>query len=143
MAGLRLVRQNLRYVYRQLSLGGDADLDILCHTEPYGDGIAYYIRPPLKVWKCVSELSGGERTIASLSLVLALQRFGKSPLIVVDEVDAALDCRNVSILSRYFGDQKRSCQFVVVTLRVYMYSLADRLFGVCKVGSGATLSLFF
>lgn len=95
------VRFLLRFVYRQLSLGGDADIDILDHNDPYYGGVAFYVRPPLKAWKCVTDLSGGERTISSLALVLALHRYRQSPLYVFDEVDAALDCRNVTVLARY------------------------------------------
>lgn len=139
--GLHVLRLTLRLVYRQLSLGGDAELECVGCSGSYCDGVAFYVRPPMKVWKCVTELSGGERTMASLALVLSLQRFRLSPLIIVDEVDAALDCRNVSVLGRYFVQVSRSSQFLVVTLRVYMYSLADRMFGILKIFGGSVLAL--
>ncbi|VVD06021.1 unnamed protein product [Leptidea sinapis] len=57
------------------------------------------VRPPSKSWKNISNLSGGEKTLASLALVFALHYYKPTPLYVMDEIDAALDFKNISILS--------------------------------------------
>ena len=53
-------------------------------------GIVFSVRPPRKSWKNISNLSGGEKTLSSLSLVFALHHFKPTPLYVMDEIDAAL-----------------------------------------------------
>lgn len=59
------------------------------------------VRPPKKSWKNISNLSGGEKTLSSLALVFALHHFKPTPLYVMDEIDAALDFKNVSIVANY------------------------------------------
>ena len=59
------------------------------------------MRPPKKSWKNISNLSGGEKTLSSLALVFALHHYKPTPLYVMDEIDAALDFKNVSIVANY------------------------------------------
>jgi structural maintenance of chromosome 4 len=61
-------------------------------------GIVFSVRPPRKSWKNISNLSGGEKTLSSLSLVFALHHFKPTPLYVMDEIDAALGEANQCIL---------------------------------------------
>lgn len=63
--------------------------------------LAFSVRPPKKSWKQITNLSGGEKTLASLALVFGLHHYRPTPLYVMDEIDAALDFRNVSIISNY------------------------------------------
>ena len=64
--------------------------------------VAFYsVRPPKKSWKNISNLSGGEKTLSSLALVFALHYYKPTPLYVMDEIDAALDFKNVSIVGNY------------------------------------------
>jgi len=69
--------------------------------DPFSEGINFTVRPPKKSWKQISNLSGGERTLSSLSLIFALHHYKPSPLYVLDEIDAALDFKNVSIIANY------------------------------------------
>lgn len=59
------------------------------------------VRPPKKSWKKIFNLSGGEKTLSSLALVFALHHFKPTPLYFMDEIDAALDFKNVSIVACY------------------------------------------
>ena len=59
------------------------------------------VRPFKKSWKNISNLSGGEKTLSSLALVFALHHYKPTPLYVMDEIDAALDFKNVSIVANY------------------------------------------
>mmetsp|Transcript_42355 Transcript_42355/g.107093 ORF Transcript_42355/g.107093 Transcript_42355/m.107093 type:complete len:93 (+) Transcript_42355:544-822(+) len=86
-------------------------------------------RPPRKSWKNISNLSGGEKTLSSLSLVFALHYFRPTPLYFMDEIDAALDFKNVSIVAHYIKERTRNAQFVIISLRNNMFELADRLVG--------------
>lgn len=59
------------------------------------------VRPPKKSWKKIFNLSGGEKTLSSLALVFALHHYKPTPLYFMDEIDAALDFKNVSIVAFY------------------------------------------
>ena len=61
----------------------------------------FSVRPRNKSWKNISNLSGGEKTLSSLALVFALHHYKPTPLYVMDEIDAALDFKNVSIVANY------------------------------------------
>ena len=95
----------------------------------------------------MSKLSGGEKTLSSLSLIFALHIFKPSPLYCMDEIDAALDYKNVAIVGKYIkegvcnkstggagnGLQKaRNSQFIIISLRNNMFELADKLVGIYK-----------
>lgn len=84
-----------------ITIGGDAELGLCDALDPFTEGVEFAVRPPKKSWKQIQNLSGGEKTLASLSLVFALHHYKPTPLYVMDEIDAALDFRNVSILAHY------------------------------------------
>ncbi|KAK2144822.1 hypothetical protein LSH36_727g01027 [Paralvinella palmiformis] len=90
------------------------------------------VRPPKKSWKNISNLSGGEKTLSSLALVFALHHYKPTPLYVMDEIDAALDFKNVSIVANYIKERTKNAQFIIISLRNNMFELADRLIGIYK-----------
>jgi structural maintenance of chromosome 4 len=115
-----------------ITLGGDAELELVDSLDPFSEGIVFSVRPPKKSWKNISNLSGGEKTLSSLSLVFALHHYKPTPLYVMDEIDAALDFKNVSIVGHYIKERTRDAQFVIISLRNNMFELADRLVGIYK-----------
>ena len=133
--GFFTIKMKLKEMYRMLTLGGDAELEQVDSLDPFSEGILYSVRPPRKSWKCISNLSGGEKTLCSLALVFALHHFRPTPLYVMDEIDAALDFKNVSIIANYIKDRTKDAQFVVISLRNNMFELADRLVGIYKTNN--------
>ena len=134
MAGFTTIASKLKEMYQMLTLGGDAELELVDTVDPFAEGISFSVRPPKKSWKNISNLSGGEKTLSSLALVFALHYFRPTPIYVMDEIDAALDFRNVSIVANYIKERTRdSAQFIIVSLRNNMFELADRLVGIYKV----------
>lgn len=101
MSGFTQIRLKLKEIYRTVTLEGDAELELVDSLDPFTEGIVLSVRPPKKSWKNVSNLSGGEKTLSSLSLVFALHEFRATPIYVMDEIDAALDFKNVSIIAHY------------------------------------------
>lgn len=81
-----------------ITMGGNAELELVDSLDPFSEGILFSVMPPKKSWKNISNLSGGEKTLSSLALVFALHHYKPTPLYVMDEIDAALDFRNVSPL---------------------------------------------
>ncbi|CCW62947.1 unnamed protein product [Phytomonas sp. EM1] len=126
------IRKKLKEVYQYLTHGGDADMELMDVNDPFA-GILFVVRPPKKSWKQISNLSGGEKTLSSLALIFALHHIKPTPIYVMDEIDAALDFRNVSIVSNYVLRQATDAQFIIISLRNNMFEMAHQLVGVCKV----------
>jgi len=132
MAGFNTISLRLKEMYQMITLGGDAELELVDSLDPFSEGLVFSVRPPKKSWKNIANLSGGEKTLSSLALVFALHHFKPTPLYVMDEIDAALDFKNVSIVAHYIKERTRDAQFVIISLRNNMFELADRLVGIYK-----------
>jgi len=132
MAGFQVISMRLKEMYQMITLGGNAELELVDSLDPFSEGIIFSVMPPKKSWKNISNLSGGEKTLSSLALVFALHHYKPTPLYVMDEIDAALDFRNVSIVANYIKERTRNAQFVIISLRNNMFELADRLVGIYK-----------
>ncbi|OQR70222.1 structural maintenance of chromosomes protein 4-like [Tropilaelaps mercedesae] len=132
LTGFRIITQKVKEMYRTITLGGDADLELVDSLDPFSEGIAFSVRPPRKTWKNISNLSGGEKTLSSLSLVFALHYYKPAPFYVMDEIDAALDHKNVSIIANYINERTQNTQFIIISLREEMFSLARKLTGIYK-----------
>lgn len=131
IAAFTLINTYLRDIYKTLTLGGDAQLEFINQFDPF-DGVLFSVMPPRKSWKQICNLSGGEKTLSSLSLIFALHCYKPTPLYVMDEIDAALDFRNVSIIAKYIKRRTKNAQFIVISLRNNTFELADRLIGIYK-----------
>lgn len=132
MSGFGCITLKLKEMYQMITLGGDAELELVDSLDPFSEGIVFSVRPPKKSWKNISNLSGGEKTLSSLALVFALHHYKPTPLYVMDEIDAALDFKNVSIVANYIKERTKNAQFVIISLRNNMFELADRLVGIYK-----------
>jgi len=132
MEGFAIITGKLKEMYQMITLGGDAELELVDSLDPFAEGIVFSVRPPKKSWKNISNLSGGEKTLSSLALVFALHYYKPTPLYVMDEIDAALDFKNVSIVANYIKERTRNAQFIIISLRSNMFELADRLVGIYK-----------
>lgn len=132
MRGFSIITLKLKELYQMITLGGDAELELVDSLDPFSEGIVFSVRPPKKSWKNISNLSGGEKTLSSLALVFALHHFKPTPLYFLDEIDAALDFKNVSIVANYVKERTKDAQFIIISLRNNMFELADRLVGIYK-----------
>lgn len=162
MRGFHIITKKLKEMYQMITLGGDAELELVDSMDPFNEGIVFSVRPPKKSWKMISNLSGGEKTLSSLALVFALHYYKPSPLYVMDEIDAALDFKNVSIVAHYIKvngemggapagegesmgriiylffssslqERTKNAQFIIISLRSNMFELSDYLVGIYKV----------
>ncbi len=135
MSGFNVISLRLKEMYQMITLGGDAELELVDSLDPFAEGIVFSVRPPKKSWKNIANLSGGEKTLSSLALVFALHHYKPTPLYVMDEIDAALDFKNVSIVGHYIKERTKNAQFVIISLRNNMFELADRLVGIYKTNN--------
>jgi structural maintenance of chromosome 4 len=132
MEGFKLISKNLKEIYKSLTYGGNAELELVDYLDPFSEGVVLAVMPPKKCWKNVNNLSGGEKTLSSLSLIFALHKYKPSPFYVMDEIDAALDYRNVSIISNYIKEMTRNSQFIVISLRSDMFEMSKSILGIYK-----------
>lgn len=108
-------------------------LDIEDSDEPYLDGIKYHAMPPLKRFRDMEHLSGGEKTMAALALLFAIHSYQPSPFFVLDEVDAALDNTNVARIANYIHDHAApGMQFIVISLKNGLFQNSEALVGVYR-----------
>lgn len=94
MEGFTLITTKLKEMYQMITLGGDAELELVDTLDPFTEGVVFSVRPPKKSWKNISNLSGGEKTLSSLALVFALHQYKPTPIYVMDEVCDDVCCRH-------------------------------------------------
>lgn len=146
------IQEQIAHVYKELTrsehfpLGGQAYLDIEVDSDtPYLSGIKYHAIPPLKRFRDMEHLSGGEKTMAALALLFAIHSYHPSPFFVLDEVDAALDNANVEKIKKYIREHAGpGMQFVVISLKTGLFQDSESLIGVYRdqeVNSSRTLTL--
>ena len=128
-------------VYKSLTrstnspIGGQAYLGAIGADEeaPFLGGLKYHAMPPLKRFRDMDALSGGEKTIAALALLFAIHSFAPSPFFVLDEVDAALDNANVAKVAKYIREHaKPGMQFIVISLKQGLFQESECLVGVLR-----------
>lgn len=111
----------------------DSYLDMEDGDEPYLDGIKYHAMPPLKRFRDMEHLSGGEKTMAALALLFAVHSYQPSPFFVLDEVDAALDNTNVAKIANYIRDHAGpGMQFIVISLKTGLFQGSEALVGIYR-----------
>lgn len=138
-------------VYKELTkgksapMGGVAYLSLEDSEEPYTAGIKYHAMPPMKRFRDMEQLSGGEKTMAALALLFAIHSYQPAPFFVLDEVDAALDNTNVAKIANYIRSHASDAfQFIVISLKGSLYERGHSLVGIYRdqdINSSRTLTL--
>ena len=129
------LKDNLKELYTKLTTkdnnpGGNAYLYCSNEDEPYKGSVVYLPTPPGKrVIYDIEQLSGGEKTIAIVSLLSSLQNITSCPLLILDEVDAYLDQKHELMLEKLFNEKKNEYQIVIVTHKLNIYRSAESLLG--------------
>jgi len=134
MEAFNKVCENFSSVFEKLTGGGDGRLELQRPEDPFSAGVDLYVQLPGKPMRLVSGASGGERSVAAIAYLLAVQRFLKAPFYLFDEIDAHLDDLNVGRLADVLGENALESQFIVVTLKDVMVHNADRIYGVFSQG---------
>lgn len=145
------VANNIARIYKEMTktaknfyYGGNALLYVDNTEEPYNGGVIYSPTPPCK--RCMYEmdqLSGGEKTIAALSLLFAIHSAMPSPFYIMDEVDAFLDWENCQLLLNYLqkvADEQSQC--IIITHKEEFFSNADNLIGTTYIPNESTSKSF-
>jgi chromosome segregation protein len=135
---IETVRGHFRELFERVFGGGQADLVLEPGVDLLETAVEIVARPPGKEPRSISLLSGGEKTMTCVALLLAIFRSRPSPFCVLDEVDAALDEANVDRFVTVLRDFLSSTQFIVVTHSKKTMATATTLYGVTMEESGVS-----
>ncbi len=142
MAAFNEVCENFSHLFSRVTGGGDGRLELQKPEDPFSSGVDVYLQFPGKPMRLGSGASGGERSVAAIAYLLAIQKFLKAPFYLFDEIDAHLDDHNTSRLAEVLKDNSNEAQFLVVSLKDVMVHKADRIYGVfAQGGRSRVLSL--
>ncbi|MCX5046167.1 chromosome segregation protein SMC [Aldersonia sp. NBC_00410] len=125
-------------VFEKLFPGGEGRLVLTDPSDMLTTGIEVEARPPGKKIKRLSLLSGGEKSLTAVALLVAIFRARPSPFYVMDEVEAALDDTNLRRLIGLFEQLRERSQLIVITHQKPTMEVADALYGVSMRGDGIT-----
>ena len=135
---LEVVRGHFQSLFRKLFGGGQADIVLDEGVDILDSGIEIVARPPGKEPRNISLLSGGEKTLTCVALLLAIFRSRPSPFCVLDEVDAALDEANIERFISVLQEFLAWTQFIVVTHSKKTMTCASTLYGITMQESGVS-----
>ena len=135
---IETVRGHFRELFERVFGGGQADIVLEPGVDLLETSVEIVSRPPGKEPRSISLLSGGEKTMTCVALLLAIFRSRPSPFCVLDEVDAALDEANVDRFAGVLRDFLSSTQFIVVTHSKKTMAAADTLYGITQEESGVS-----
>ncbi len=125
-------------IFARLFPGGDGRLILTDPDNPLISGVDVEARPPGKRIKRLSLLSGGEKSLTAVAMLVAIFKARPSPFYVLDEVEAALDDVNLGRLLVIFEELRASSQLIIITHQKRTMEIADALYGVTMRGDGVT-----
>jgi chromosome segregation protein len=132
------VAREFEIVFSTLFPGGEGRLVLTDPSDMLTTGIEVEARPPGKKVKRLSLLSGGERSLTAMALLVAIFRARPSPFYVLDEIEAALDDVNLRRLISLMEELRAASQLIVITHQKPTMEVADALYGVSMRGDGIT-----
>jgi len=132
------IRTHFQELFRKLFGGGRADVLLTDPENVLESGIEIVARPPGKELQSISLLSGGEKALAAVALLLAIFKSNPGPFAVLDEVDAALDEANNERFNRLIREFTAQSQFIIITHNKRTMAIADALYGVTMQEAGVS-----
>lgn len=132
------VRTHFQHLFRKVFGGGEGDIVLEDPNDILECGIEITARPPGKDLRSLSLLSGGEKTMTAIALIMAIFQAKPSPFCILDEVDAALDEANVDRFAAVLKEFQTTTQFIMITHHKRSMIVADVLYGVTMEESGVS-----
>ena len=134
----KLIGEEFNKVFKELFGGGTGTLKINDDEDILEAGININAQPPGKKLQNMLMLSGGEKALAAIALLFAIQNLKPSPFCLLDEIEAALDESNVGRFAGYLNKLTEHTQFIVITHRRGTMEKADRLYGITMQEKGVS-----
>ena len=123
------VDKEIRLIFNKMT-SGNAWLELQNEDDIFSSGISYMIQFPNKPKRESTSISGGEKTLAAIVFVLALQKLKPSPFYLFDEIDAHLDAPNSEKLAKILEERSKESQFILVSLKDSVIQKAKLIYGV-------------
>ncbi|MGI0077645.1 MAG: AAA family ATPase, partial [Nitrosopumilaceae archaeon] len=124
-----IVDKEIRLIFSKMT-GGNAWLELENEDDIFSSGITYMIQFKDKPKRTSTSISGGEKTLAAVVFVLALQKLKPSPFYLFDEIDAHLDAPNSEKLAKIIEERSKGSQFLMVSLKDSVVEKAKLIYGV-------------
>lgn len=138
LASYRQISQNFQAMFRRLFGGGRAELSLSDPENVLESGIDILAQPPGKKLTHLTLLSGGERSMTAVALLFATYQVKPSPFCVLDEIDAALDDRNIGYFLAVLEEFARKSQFIIITHNKHTVMGSQTLMGVTQMEPGVS-----
>lgn len=130
MKTFKVLQQNFEQCFSQLSTKGDAFLELENKRNVFEGGVDIKVRIVGNRFLDIKGLSGGEKSLAALAFIFAIQEFNPASFYLLDEVDAALDKRNSELLSGLIKKYSEKAQYIVISHNDHIITEADQIYGV-------------
>lgn len=124
------IHRNFKQIFSSLSTKGEAHLELENPENVFEGGLDIMVRITDKKFLDIRSLSGGEKTLAALSFIFAIQEYNPASFYLLDEVDAALDARNSELLSKLIQKYSKNAQYIVISHNDKVITEADQIYGV-------------
>lgn len=132
------VRENFSKMFPRLIPGGTAEMKLLDENDPLNSGVDIEVALPGKRIKSMQLLSGGEKALVSLTMILSMFLTKPSPICILDEVDAPLDDQNLANFATIIREMSSKYQFLVISHNKLTMEAADVLYGITMREPGAS-----
>ncbi|MGB2987123.1 MAG: chromosome segregation protein SMC [Phycisphaerae bacterium] len=132
------IRENFRALFRKLFGGGRADIILEDPENMLECGIDILAQPPGKDLQTISLMSGGEKSLTAIALLMSIFKTRPAPFAILDEVDAALDEANNERFNRIVQEFVSDSQFVIITHSKWTMNTADQLYGITMQEPGVS-----
>ncbi len=130
MNAFEQINGNFKTTFLSITGGGSGWLQSQNPEDPFSGGVDLFVQFPDKAARLISGASGGEKSVAAVSFIFAIQKLSPAPFYVFDEIDAHLDPYYAERLADLLKEQSATSQFIVITLRDVVVDRSERLFGV-------------
>jgi len=130
------INENFRQAFQTLFGGGSGEMRLTDESNASESGIDIIASPPGKKLQNILLLSGGEKSMAAMALLMAIFKFQPSPFCVLDEVDAPLDEANIGRLTKLLKEMSVDTQFIIITHSKKTMESAQSMYGVTMQEAG-------
>ena len=132
------INASFAQVFQRLFGGGTASMQLLDESDPLDSGIEIMAQPPGKRNQTIGLLSGGEKALTAVALLVSIFKFKPSPFCILDEVDAPLDEANIDRFTSLLNELSEETQFVLITHSKRTMETAQALYGVTQEEPGVS-----
>jgi len=133
------INEQFKIIFLKLSPGGEAKLVLENEEDPFAGGVKILARPGGKKWCLTRSMSGGEKTLTVVALILGIQMYIPSPYYILDEIDAAFDDYNAAQVASMIKELSKKSQFILITHRDVTMTKTDHLLGVSSIDGLTTI----